>query len=294
MKVLVVGGTRYFGIHMVRALLRDGHQVTIATRGNVQDEFGEKIHRILVDRCNPMELKEVLQGEYYDVICDNIAYSSNEVKYLLEAVHCGRYILTSSVSVYPELGRNTRESAFNPIIFPLIWCDRSDYNYNEIKRQAECALFQTYTELSAAAIRFPYVIGEDDYTKRLYFYVEHILNELPMYVDNQAETITFIKSSEAGDFMSWIACSKLTGPINACSLGSITLEEVFAYIEQKIGKKPLFDTDAEAAPYNGVGSFSLDTKQVEEAGYRFSELDSWIYELLDEYILEVQRKNLKM
>ena len=33
MKILVIGGTRYFGIHMVNKLLEQGHAVTIATRG---------------------------------------------------------------------------------------------------------------------------------------------------------------------------------------------------------------------------------------------------------------------
>jgi nucleoside-diphosphate-sugar epimerase len=292
MKVLIVGGTRYFGIHMVRAFLRDGHQVTIATRGKVKDEFGDQIHRIVVDRCNSEELKAAFQGEYYDVVCDNIAYSSNEVKYLLESVGCGRYILTSSVSAYPELGMNTREAVFDAVTFPLTWCDRSDYTYDELKRQAECALFQTYPKLSAAAIRFPYVIGEDDYTRRLYYYVEHILKGLPMYVDNPGEAITFIKSSEAGDFLAWVACAKVTGPLNACSHGTITLEEVFRYIEQKTGQRPIIDIKAEPAPYNGVDAFSLDTQHAEEAGYRFSELKDWIYELLDAYILEAERLKL--
>lgn len=33
MKILVIGGTRYFGIHMVNKLLEQGYKVTIATRG---------------------------------------------------------------------------------------------------------------------------------------------------------------------------------------------------------------------------------------------------------------------
>lgn len=33
MKILVLGGTRFFGVHLVNALLEDGHEVTIATRG---------------------------------------------------------------------------------------------------------------------------------------------------------------------------------------------------------------------------------------------------------------------
>ena len=39
-KVLVLGGTRFFGKHLVEALLQAGHDVTIATRGITEDSFG--------------------------------------------------------------------------------------------------------------------------------------------------------------------------------------------------------------------------------------------------------------
>ncbi len=37
MKILVLGGTRFFGIHMVKDLIDKGHDITIATRGNAKD-----------------------------------------------------------------------------------------------------------------------------------------------------------------------------------------------------------------------------------------------------------------
>lgn len=43
MNILVIGGTRFFGIHMVNELLTAGHDVTIATRGKVSDSFGDKV-----------------------------------------------------------------------------------------------------------------------------------------------------------------------------------------------------------------------------------------------------------
>ena len=43
MKILVIGGTKFFGIHMVNALLTKGHAITIATRGRAADPFGDKI-----------------------------------------------------------------------------------------------------------------------------------------------------------------------------------------------------------------------------------------------------------
>ena len=43
MNILVIGGTRFFGIHMVNELLTAGHDVTIATRGKASDSFGDKV-----------------------------------------------------------------------------------------------------------------------------------------------------------------------------------------------------------------------------------------------------------
>ena len=54
MKILVLGGTRYFGISMVRELIRQGHDVTIATRQMTKDNFGEAVQRIQVERTDPI------------------------------------------------------------------------------------------------------------------------------------------------------------------------------------------------------------------------------------------------
>ena len=50
MKVLVLGGTRFFGIHLVDELLKSNCDVTIATRGLTSDSFENKFKRILFVR----------------------------------------------------------------------------------------------------------------------------------------------------------------------------------------------------------------------------------------------------
>lgn len=50
MKILVLGGTRYFGILMVDELIQQGHDVIIATSQHTKDGFGETVRRILVER----------------------------------------------------------------------------------------------------------------------------------------------------------------------------------------------------------------------------------------------------
>ena len=184
MRILVLGGTRYFGVHLVNGLLELGHEVTIATRGNTKDTFGDSVKRVIVDRSDEKAMAETFAGKGYDIVCDNIAYCSNDVRNILSNVSCKRYIMTSTMSVYEELKMDLKEEEMDTTKKELIWCDRNAYGYDVIKQQAEAALFQAYQDVDSAAVRFPFVIGEDDYTKRLYFYVEHVVKEKPMYVNN--------------------------------------------------------------------------------------------------------------
>ena len=59
MKILMIGGTRFFGVHAVRALLENGHQVTIATRGSTPDPFEDNVQRVFVDRTQPDAMKRI-------------------------------------------------------------------------------------------------------------------------------------------------------------------------------------------------------------------------------------------
>ncbi|QSX06585.1 NAD-dependent epimerase/dehydratase family protein [Sedimentibacter sp. zth1] len=288
MNILVIGGTRFFGVHLVRSLLKKGHNVTIATRGQALDNFGNEVTRIKVDRTNYDDMNNAFKGKEYDVVCDNICYCSNDVKCVLDNIKCNRYVLTSTCSVYDNYHINIKEKEFDPLAYELKWCDRTDFDYGEIKRQAEAATFQYYDNQQACAIRFPYVIGEDDYTKRLYFYVEHIVNSKSMNINNLKDKISFISSDEAGKFISFLAEDDVTGQYNASALGSISIESIIEYIENKVNKEAIINKDGDDAPYNYTPSFTLITKNSSDLGYKFSLLDSWFYELIDKLIKEAQ------
>ena len=81
-KILVFGGTRFFGKALVQRLINKGHEVTIATRGQTKDEFGPSVKRIIVDREN----KESLIEEYIEGIPGN-KYENKE--FVLEKL--GKY-----------------------------------------------------------------------------------------------------------------------------------------------------------------------------------------------------------
>ncbi len=286
MKILVIGGTRFFGIHMVNELLAKGHNVTIATRGNRSDAFGNRVNRIIIERTNEQSMK-TLSSSHYDVVIDKIAYCSNDIKYGMETVHCDKYIHMSSTAVYEPKHMNTVESDFDGVSKELVWCDRTDFSYGEIKRQAECALWQKYRDRNWIAVRYPFVVGKDDYTKRLAFYVEHTMKSIPMDIDNLNSQMGFIRSDEAGKFMAFLVEQDIRGAINGSSEGTISIREIIEYVEKKTGTKAVVDKTGAKAPYNGESEYSINTEKADALGFRFSVLQDWIYKLLDYYIQRV-------
>ena len=294
MEILVIGGTRYFGIHMVNELLAAGHDVTIATRGKASDAFDDKVKRIFLERTKEESVREALSDTHYDVVIDKIAYCSNDIKYVMDVVNCDKYIYMSSTSVYAPKHVNTIEEDFDGMGNELIWCDRKAFPYEQIKRQAEYALWQQYSEKNWIAVRYPFAIGRDDYTKRLLFYVEHTMKSIPMHIDNIDYQMSYISSDEAGKFLAFLVDKDFKGAVNGASNGTISLKEMIEYVEKKTGTKAIIDKEGEDAPYNGEPEYSICTDKAKTLGYQFTELKDWIYGLLDYYIQVVENMNTRV
>lgn len=284
MKILVIGGTRYFGIPMVRELLKQGHEVTLATRQLAKDDFGDAVNRLWIERTDATTIRQALSGKHFDVVYDKIAYCSNDIKYVMDQVDCDKYIYMSSASVYEPKTMDTEEEDFDAINKKLVWCDRFDFPYEEIKRQAECALWQEYSDRNWIAVRYPFAIGKDDYTQRLMYYVEHTMKSIPMNIDNLDAQMGFIRSDEAGLFLAYLADKDFKGAINGSAEGTISLREIIDYVESKTGGRAIISQEGENAPYNGEPEYSINTEKAQSLGFEFTDLKEWIYNLLDYYI----------
>ncbi len=288
MNILVIGGTRYFGKYTIEDMLRAGHNVTIATRGNAKDNFAHRIERVKLDRTDPKSVQAAIGGRYFDLICDKIAYGSNDIKAILDHVRCGRYIQMSTTSVYYSKNMDTKEEEYDPMKIQLRWCSRGDDDYGETKRQAEAALVQVYGEIPSVMVRYPFVIGKDDYSKRMLFYVQHVWENKPMYIDNLNEQLGFIRSDEAGKFLAFLADHPFNGPINGSAHGTASVGEILDYVQTKLGKKAILCANGDAAPYNNEKAYSINTQKAERLGYAFSNLHDWLHDLLDSCIAEVK------
>ena len=162
MKILIIGGTLYFGKKLTQLLISEGDQVTLLNRGNQYDNFGSGIKRIKCDRNNLEEMKKLLANETWDVVFDQVCYDYKTAKNACDIFKdkVKHYVFTSSQSVY-QAGANITEDEFKPENHQFEKEESVDSNYAEAKRQAEVA-FENFATFPITYVRFPIVLGEND------------------------------------------------------------------------------------------------------------------------------------
>lgn len=289
-KALVLGGTRFFGVQLVESLLQQGVEVTVASRGNVEDPFGDKVSRIKVDRLDVGDMQKNFVHTDWDIVFDQICYSSQEAIDAIDvfAGKTKKYVFTSSKSVY-ELGGGEKgfiEEDFNPFEYNLDIGPKEDFSYGEGKRQAEAAFFSR-ASFPVVAVRFPIVIGINDYTDRLNYYIKKVRDQADIHLVNLEAAMDFISEEEAGDFLAWVGQSDFEGPINATSNGYVKMGELLANIEEKVGEsaKVVADMKEESdSPYNISETWLISNDKAKQLGYKFNQLNEYLPNLIGDVV----------
>lgn len=174
MKVLIIGGTRFVGRHLVAKLLKAGHQVTLFNRGQhpVPTWFAG-VQVIKGDRNNADDLAQ-LRGQRFDVVIDMVLYDGKQAAQAVEVLggEISQYLMISTGSVYkmhagPVPFRETDAVENDP---------KNEYGYN--KAQAEQVLLQAWQEskFPASILRLPSVYGPYDYQAREWYFIKRLLD----------------------------------------------------------------------------------------------------------------------
>jgi 2'-hydroxyisoflavone reductase len=102
MKILIIGGTKFLGRHLIDAALKNNHEVTLFNRGKkYSDEEIPKIEEIHGDRHKDLEK---LSGKTFDACVDTCGYLPQTVKMSAEFLKdkVNQYVFISSGSVYSD------------------------------------------------------------------------------------------------------------------------------------------------------------------------------------------------
>jgi nucleoside-diphosphate-sugar epimerase len=83
MKVLILGGNRYVGKRVAQLFLKNGHEVTLLNRGNIDDGLGANVERILGDKSR---LSTLLGRRQFDVVIDQICMDAYDATNAINAL----------------------------------------------------------------------------------------------------------------------------------------------------------------------------------------------------------------
>jgi nucleoside-diphosphate-sugar epimerase len=191
MRVLVIGGTGYMGYRILERLLEHGHDVAVVSRGKLQPSVLRDVQLFQLDRKDTEAFEAAFRDDRFDVVIDNIAYDPEDMELSIRTFR-GRieqFILTSTLGVYHDntplapLREHEANLTFVTPGGPVRDSASPRQNYADNKRRVERLLVE------AGPDAFPYtifrptmVLGKDDRTRRVWWFVQRVLDGGPFVI----------------------------------------------------------------------------------------------------------------
>jgi 2'-hydroxyisoflavone reductase len=223
MNILIIGGTRFLGRHIVSSLIQEGHQITLFNRGNNTDVFPD-IKQISGDRDWGFS---DLKNETYDVVIDTCCYFPHQMKTAMKAFskRCKQYIFISSVSAYRDFKIEKIDESYPVAMYHDIdsVTEITGETYGPLK--AACEKVLTDNHPNALIVRPGFIVGPWDNTGRFTWWTVRVAKGGTIPIPGSShDPIQFI---DVRDLSNWITLSitknlkgiyNLVGPKNKISL----------------------------------------------------------------------------
>lgn len=281
--ILVLGGTQFFGKKAVEKLLNNGHQVTIATRGNNPHPFGNQVKHIILDaRDGNHKGWQTVANQQWNAVFDNVCYTKEDAELLIEKFEglTDHLYFTSSMATYSGAKDGYTEADFDPYTYTID--KNTEVTYGEGKRQAETILFNQ-APFKVTAFRFPIVLDLDDYTKRLHFYVEKALNNQTIYFQNEAHKVNYVKGTQAANAIVWAIEKEKEGIYNISTKDAITIGTLMKWLEESVGHPVNVEytkEDVSNSPFSVAHDQYLISDKIESEGFNLLYLEDWMKPLI--------------
>ena len=111
MRILIIGGTRFLGRHLVEAALERSHDVTLFNRGKSNPDLFPRLETILGDREQDINK---LNGRIWDAVIDVAGYLPRIVRLSAELLkgNVARYVFISTISVYKDFKKSGIDESY--------------------------------------------------------------------------------------------------------------------------------------------------------------------------------------
>ena len=327
MKLLIIGGTRFVGRHLVEAALARHHQVTLFNRGTHSGKAPADVETIRGDRNKDLDK---LKGRRWDAVVDTCGYLPRTVRASAEALagSVDSYVFISSQSVYADvsllgvaetapLAKLSREQLDEANAIDTTG-DASAVNYGKMYGGLKALCEQTLEEIlpgRALIIRPGLIVGPGDYTDRFTYWVVRVARGGEVLApDSPEREVQFIDVRDLAEWTLRMIEVKAAGVYNASSLpGNMTMgnildqcktvsnsdasftwaSEQFLLHEQVAAwsEMPLW-LPLEAAPHLR-GFMFINSEKAVEAGLSFRLLDDTVNDTLNWWRVNNSDQQLK-
>ena len=252
MKLLIIGGTRFVGRHLVTAALARGHEVTLFNRGR-QSAPLEGVETIQGDRFkDPAKL----QGRSWDAVVDMpgllpwAVRASAEV--LRDAVEL--YVFVSSVSVYADVSAPGIDESAPMETLSQEQLDRANaidpsqataaaYGdlYGGLKTLCEQAVEEVMPQ-QVLILRPGLIAGSHDYTDRFTYWVARVARGGEVLAPGRRERhVQFIDARDLAEWTISMIERKQTGVYNCTNApGSVTMGQLLGECKTVSGSDASF------------------------------------------------------
>lgn len=276
MNILILGGTRFLGRHLVDAALARGHQVTLFNRGKSNPDLFPELETIQGDREHDIAK---LAGREWDAVIDTCGYVPRIVRLsaagLREAGSIGRYVFISSISVYANFSKIGKDES-DPVgkLEDGSVEEITGETYGPLKALCEKTVQDTFGGDHALIIRPGLIVGPHDPTDRFTYWPVRIAQggdvlapekpEAPAQIidvrDLAEFTIQLIEENASGVY-------NATGPDYELTLGGLleTSKQVSGSAATIHWASVEFLNQNNVAPWSDMPVWVPDT--VEDAGF---------------------------
>jgi 2'-hydroxyisoflavone reductase len=198
MRILVLGGTRFLGRHLVEVALGRGHAVTIFHRGQTNRGLYPDVEELLGDRSDDLEL---LAGRRFDAVVDTSGMVPGVVRASAELLSdSAHYAFVSTGNVYADFGHGPlrEDDALATMEGPG---EDDPQAYGPLKAACERAVLDVFGERALVA-RSGLLVGAHDPSGRFTYWPHRVARGgrvlAPGPPDRQVQFI------DARDTASWL------------------------------------------------------------------------------------------
>lgn len=235
MKLLLLGGTKFLGYHLVRSAMRAGHEVTLFNRGlsAAAGDVPAGVQTLIGDRDGGLS---ALAGQKWDVVIDTSGYVPRIVRQSAELLRdaVDRYIFISSVSVYAHLDRPGVDERGAVLQLPVGEADSEDVplHYGALKAACEAAL-ESLLPARTLVVRPGLIVGPQDPTDRFTYWPSRIRRGGETLAPGRPDAgVQFIDARDLADWIVRLAERRAVGIYNA--VGSSDRLDMRGFLETSL------------------------------------------------------------